>query len=431
MSSIVLLAVLLGVPQLLRASALADLLAPATGRAWFVNGETGNNGNEGTQAAPLKNIDRAIRNAAAGDTILVAGGVYMGTFGSGKLEIDKPLSLYGGFASDFSARDFLAHPTFFQPDNASAAKTRDALVTITKSIDGIVIDGFVFDMGRRNSYSSAKGQPEGVETGMLLLPPAKDGNDAPTVEKPILSIPSATQGGDMTVRNCVFANGANFGIQAGVRSGTLRILNNVFVANRMAAIEVYGTAAQEPGNVEIAHNTILFTWSRLEDFQDMGYGIRLMTKMRYDIHDNIIGGNILGGVEHRRFNKDEWIKLDNNIFFVNKTADFAYSPGSNELFNLAAAELSDVPLASVRGNVTEIPASLPVDKAYLEGYLGARYSEQTSLDRDSPANQWRSALGMNLVGSIQTQVTMFANRYPVANALAMFGAVPGKGAQKP
>jgi hypothetical protein len=71
------------------------------------------------------------------------------------------------------------------------------------------------------------------------------------------------------------------------------------------------------GRLEIARNTILFTWSRLEDFQDMGYGIRLMTKMRTDIHDNIIGGNILGGVEHRRFTKDEWIKLDDNIFFVN------------------------------------------------------------------------------------------------------------------
>jgi hypothetical protein len=85
----------------------------------------------------------------------------------------------------------------------------------------------------------------------------------------------------------------------------------------------------------------------------------------------------------------------------------------------------------VRGNVTEIPATLPVDKAYLEGYLGARYSEQTSLDRDSPANQWRSALGMDLVGSIQTQVTMFANRCPMEGASAMFGTVPGKGAHRP
>ena len=83
------------------------------------------------------------------------------------------------------------------------------------------------------------------------------------------------------------------------------------------------------GNVEIAHNTILFTWSRLKDLKDMGYGIRIMTKCDYNIHNNIIGGSVLGGVDNTRFNKDEWIKIDNNIFFVNKTSDVYYARASN------------------------------------------------------------------------------------------------------
>ncbi len=428
---VVLALTLMALTAPLGAEDITTLMNPESGRAWFVSGTAGNNGNDGTKEAPLKNIDRAVKNAAAGDTILVAEGAYTGTFGVGYIKIDKPLKLYGSFAPDFSARDINTHTTLFQPNNKSAAKAREPLITLQKNIDGTVLDGFVLDMGMRNSYSTTEGKPEGVETGMLLLPPAKNSGDAATVEKPILFVPSATQGGNLTVRNNVFINGANFGIQAGLRSGKTTITDNLFVANRMAAIEVFGTSGQEPGEVEIAYNTILFTWSRLDDFQDMGYGVRIMTKLKYDIHHNIIGGNIKGGVDHRRYNKDEWIKVDNNTFFVNKTADFSYSPESNVLLDLSVGEMVDVPLASVSGNKGDIPQGLKVNEAYLDGYLNARYSEETDLDRDSPANQWRSVLGLNLVGTIETSVSMFGNRYPWKEALGMFGAVDGVGARKP
>ncbi len=408
-----------------------EILSPQNGCVWFVNGETGNNGNDGGKDTPLKNIDRAIRNAAAGDAIAVAGGRYKGTFGIGAWESDKPLRLYGGFNTTFSERDPMKYPSLFQPDNASAAKSRRAMLKFTGGVDGTVVDGFVFDAGERNSYHASEGKPAGVETGRLLLPPAKASGQNPTVVEPLLSIPSSARGGNVTIENNVFVNGSNFGIQAAVDSGTMRILNNVFVANRMAAIEVYGTSGNKPAEAEIANNTIVFTWSRLEDFQDMGYGIRIMTKLRYNIHHNIVGGNIKGGIDHTRFNKDEWISVSNNTFFVNKTADFTYSPGSNQSLNLSAAEMVDLPIALVSGNKTEIPKSLDVSRAYLDGYLNARYSEETDLDRESPANMWRSMLGMNLTGTIDTSVTMFGNRYPWKDALSMFGAADSVGAARP
>ena len=171
----------------------------------------------------------------------------------------------------------------------------------------------------------------------------------------------------------------------------------MFVANRMAAIEIYGTCAarggpgQMPrcGETEIAHNTILFSWSRLKDFLDMGYGVRVMTKLGYDIHHNLIGANIMAGVDHSRFNKDEWIKLDNNVFFVNKRADLEYSPASNTSLDLTADQFEDLELASNVGNKSEIPAGLAIDAAYLEGFLSARYTEEADYDSDSPANQLR------------------------------------------
>ena len=42
----------------------------------------------------------------------------------------------------------------------------------------------------------------------------------------------------------------------------------------------------------------------------------------------------------------------------------------------------------------------------------------------------RSAFGMN-PGRGTTRVDMFANRYPLTDALKLFGAVEGKGAQMP
>lgn len=425
-------------PAWVAAAGSVDLLTPAAGTAIFVSKETGSNRNAGTREAPLKNLDKAIAKAAAGDTILVAEGTYSGTFDIGYFESDKPLKLYGGFSADFSTRDPVAHPTLIQPDNASGAKSRKALLTFTKAIDGTVVDGFVFDMGLRNSYHASEGRPEGVETGRLLLPPEKSGGDNATVTEACLAIPSAAQGGDILIQHNAFLNCAKFGIQGGLRSGTIRILDNVFVANRMAAVEVYGTcpstggpkATTRCGEAEIAHNTILFSWSRTKDFQDMGYGLRVMTKLDYDFHHNLIGGNIMAGVDHSRFNPDEWLKLDDNTFFVNKKADLEYSPASNTTLDLRADQLEDLELASVVGNAGDIPKGLPVDPAYLDGFLAARYSEQTDLDRSSPANQWRSILGLNLQGTMTSSVSMYGNRYPWRKALELFGAVPERGARR-
>jgi hypothetical protein len=258
-----------------------------------------------------------------------------------------------------------------------------------------------------------------------------------TVDEPLLQFMSATSGGDVTVQNCVFVNGASFALQAGHRSGKFTVKNNVFVGNRMAAVEIYGTCASTGGpntlalcgEVEVAYNTIIFTWSRVKDFMDMGYGVRIMTKCDYNIHHNIIGASILAGVDHTRFNKNEWVKVDHNIFFVNKDEDLHYSPASNTRLRINTADFGDLEIASANGNKNEIPTELKVNKAYLEGYLNARYSEQTDLDRNSPANQWRSMLGMNLQGTMTSQVTMFANKYPWKDALLLFGNVNNCGAQ--
>lgn len=403
----------------------------------YVSKEQGKNSNPGTREQPLKNIDKAIGKAKPGDSIHVEGGIYSGTFDIGYLECDKPLKLIGSYSPDFGHRDISKHPTVFQPGNQSGARSRKPLIRFKGDVNGVVVDGFIFDMGMRNAYHNQKGKPLGLVTGMLLLPPKKLSGQVATVTEPCLSVPSAARGGDIVIRNNVFLNSAKFGIQAGMRKGSMKILNNIFVANRMAAIEVYGTCRSTGGpgtlsmcgDVEIGYNTILFTWSRTKDMRDMGYGIRVMTKLKYNIHHNLIGGNVLAGIDHTRFNKNEWIKMDNNVFFANKKADLEFSPASNTKLNLRVDQFGDLEFASCKGNQNRIPETLIIDKAYLEGFLNARYSEQTDFNPDSPANQWREIMGLNKQGKMSSQATMYANRYDLKKALDLFGAVKGVGCQ--
>lgn len=406
----------------------------------YVSKNTGNNGNPGTKSKPLKNLDKALRIASTGDMIKVAQGNYFGLRNKGYLEAKSPVKIYGGYSDNFSMRDILKYRTMVMPDNKSAVKSRKALLTFKKSSKGdeIVIDGLFFDMGDRNSYSKTKGLPAGCDSGMLYLPPKKSSGENATVTEQCVYFPSTAAAGDVTIKNCIFLNSAKFAIQGGHKDGNFRILNNVFVANRMSAIELFGTGGRKGpkgpvakgGHVEIGFNTILFTWSRTKDFKDMGYGIRIMTKLSYDIHDNIIGTSILTGIDNTRFNKDEWLKVDRNLFFLNKQGDMMYSePGQGTLERVMVSDFTDFEFASVSGNSSKLNVSIPLDKKYLEGFLSARYSEKEDYNPNSAVNELRGILGLPKQGKLRSKVTMFMNRYSVDHAVKLFGALKGKGAQ--
>ena len=406
----------------------------------YVSKTRGDNGNPGTKEAPFKNIDAALSKSSAGDTIHVAEGIYFGLRNRGYIEVPHPVTLLGGYADDFSMRSPVAHPTLLQPDQESAGKSGNAILTLKTSRAGqsFRVDGFVFDGGFRNAYSKKEGWPKDVETGMLLLPPVMEDNPHPTVVKQCLFIENLAGPGDVLIQNNTFVNCTLFAIQAAHKQGTFKVLDNVFVANRMAAIEVFGIGGkkgpkgpiEKDGEVEIAYNTILFSWSRTKDLQDMGFGVRVMTMLGYNIHHNIIGANVLTGVDHTRFNRNEWIRVEHNVFFVNKQAPMLFSePGNVKLERVKVGDMSDLGLAGAAGNREEA-LKLPIDPAYLEGFLGASYTEQQDYDPNSAANQWREAMGLNKQGKLITSSSMFANRYPWKKALELFGAHPNAGARK-
>ncbi len=423
------------------------LAAPASATELFVARDRGDNQNPGTKAAPFKNIETALKAARPGDRICVAQGNYFGLRGKGYLEATEPVELVGGYAADFSVRDVLKFPTTIIPDRSSGESGRKPLLSILNVPAGatFILDGFILDRGGQNAYSPKDGVIEGLG-GRILRDTEKPAAGPSTVHEPLLCFThkvNARIEGDIVIRNCVFLNG-HFGIQGGFKKGSVRILNNVFVANKMAAIEVFGIGGKKgpkgplakDGHVEIAHNTILFTWSRLKDFTDMGYGIRVMTMVSYDVHDNLIGCNVLTGIDHTRNNPNDWVKIDNNILFLNKQAPLLYvEPGTSAAGKMERVEIkdlnADLGLASCRGNSDKVDFKLPLNKTYLENFLNARYSETTDFNPDSPANVLREVMGLPKQGKLTTQVSMFANRYPLKEALSLFGAARQTGAQKP
>jgi hypothetical protein len=124
---------------------------------------------------------------------------------------------------------------------------------------------------------------------------------------------------------------------------------------------------------------------------------------------------------------------ENNAFFLNTQGDLVLPGGAKWLFVRAKNFEDREELYKYEGNA-ELPAEAfkgKINEAYLNGFVSANNSESVLLDRNSPVNQVRSAFGMNLQAEGTTRVDMFANRYPLTDALKLFGAVEGKGAQMP
>ncbi len=441
--------------------AAAAILAGAFGTAQaadlYVSLNTGANGNDGSKAAPYKNLWKALKVAQAGDVIHVAQGVYQGQTKRGWFDITEPVSIIGGYSDDFSSRDPLKNVTMLQPKNENNKDQGTGLGILNIGFEGkqnvnMVIDGLVIDEAYSNTYHPVKGKPEGFALGMLVPQGPAKGNtlDNPTVEASnpsrvaaMIYIRGVYDTGNITIQNCVFANGDNYGIMGGWPEGKVSVLNNVFVNNRMIGVELTGAKPDQYGkptpniaNLEVANNTILFTWSRTNEMVDMGYGLRCNAKFNCDFHNNIIGLSVFSGIDMTKGeDKTKNIKIDNNVFFLNKKGDLSFTISPNMKF-IGVDEFEDIEgepgYKSMQGNIALKDTKAfgaKINQNYLENFLIVSYKEKTDYNPNSPANLFRAALGMNQVGTIQSSVSMYANHYPVEEMYQLFGAMEKYGAQ--
>ena len=407
---------------------------------------------DGSKEKPYKDLQVAMDKAAPNTLILVAEGNYLGTSDQGYLEMKIPVSIQGGYSTDFSTRNVLKHRTTIQPTpECNGLSGSRALLSIgdpnkprTFEITGeIVIDGIIFDKGMSNGYHPQEGKPEGVETGMLLHAPTDGVNNGiqkvKSVEQPLIYLANCS--GNVTIQNCVFINGTNYGIRGNWAGGNWKITNNLFINNAFAAVEIAsGMKTGEYGvNVDFGYNTVLFNWSRLKDLGDMGYGYRFMTGVNTDIHHCIIGCSIFAGIDRTRMDTPENEKKrktgsEDNYYFLNKRGDLTLPSAGGLYLTIWAKAFEDRDELYKYERNAELDGSLlkgKINEAYLEGFISVTYKESTDYNPNSAANTFRSAMGMNQVGTMKSSVTMYANRYPLEDALKLFGAIQDKGVQMP
>ena len=415
----------------------------------YVSLETGKNKNAGTKEAPLKNLWKALEKAETGDVIHVAGAkdAYPGKATlKGTFRMEKPVSIIGGYSPDFATRDPLKFRTLFQAKNDSYVRGNclgvlhlefDKTMNAPKGFK-MKIDGIIFDEGQANSYHAVKGKPEGFDTGMWLEGPAKNIADKQvSPNRYMIYSATASRGeGDIEIKNCAFVNCGNWAVNLNWYKGKVEIENCVFVNNRMIGASVACSCAQPSVKWDFKKNTVLYTWSRLNDLADMGFGVRVNEKVEADIEDNIIGLNVLTGFDNTKGSgKTKKIKLDGNVFFLNRESDVQMT-ASPSVVKVKVDEFEDLEgtdgIESIEDNVDLKDPSVfkgRLNAQFLNAFLSMKYSESTKLD-EGKCNGLRSMLGLPLQGTITTKCDMFCNRYPLEDALKLFGAMKDKGAQE-
>ncbi len=289
-----------------------------------------------------------------------------------------------------------------------------------------------------------KGQPAGVETTKMNPIGSKgmggaDLSNLETYTKETCILYLNNSNVDLTVHDCAFINAPNHVI-LGLFKGSLTIDNNIFVNCRMEAMDARGSDPKENSRIDFTNNTVLFMWSFKQNLETMGYGFRFQPGTDCYLANNIFGCSMFTALDYTHIDSDKNREatrntvVENNVFFLNRMGDLSI-PGGGNFINISSADFSDVEyIDSESGNTTVQDANIfkgKIDEAYLKGFLNASYTAEMQHNPNSAVNTFRSALGMNQIGTMTSKVTMYANRYNWEKALLLFGAMPGYGAQMP
>ncbi len=373
---------------------------------WYVSTK-GSSENDGSQASPFADLDKALDRAKDGDTIRVAEGTYLGRGNTAAAEAKVAVNVLGGFADDFAgAPDPVKHPTILSGDNTAKGlnSARPRLRIKTRKGD-VKIDGLIFDMAPRNSYT------KGDKAVVRRANPAKNTNAS--LDSPTLSVET---GGKVEISRCVVVNSTHTGISLKLGSGTARVHDNWIVNTAGIGLELLSTNHGKDSPTIVAdHNSILFTWKYDAFGTRGGEGISVGAHAIVTLDHNLIVGSDNYGIANGRFNKE--LKILDNRFSDNLGADY----WEGDLY-LKASELGDAKSVSeVKGNkVVTVP--LNPDDSWRKKYAARKIIDRNKVEAginatNNLSNRLRSLLGMNLrAGDVATDAEMHAPPYPVASA---------------
>lgn len=379
---------------------------------YYVSAANGSNRAEGTLEAPFKNIQKALEVAPDGALILVAEGNYFGTLRSGNINIEKPVTLLGGYNDSFTERDILRYRTTVRPSvgsNETQSGKGTLQIRVRRPDTKVTVDGLLFDRGWSIAYDPEDDKPEGIASGrMQALGTAGFGGEkldeqTKTAQTAILFLDNCQC--EVEIRNCAFVNAPDCAIKGSVGAITT-LENNVFVCVRKAAVEISGSMLARNADIRFSNNTVLFAWpSDTEEDGEQGFAYRFMNGANSYLDHNVLGCCSLAALDRCRvetIKEKEAQKVTSaeyNVFFMNPLGDIAL-PGGDRPLLVGVKDFEDVDqLTGVRGNRDANDPAIfggALDERYFEGFRSGR---------------------------------LYMNRYDFEQALSLFGAVEGFGAQ--
>lgn len=407
-------------------------------------------------SSAFKNLQKAIENAENGDIIRIAEGNYLGTTDAGYIEVNKWVTLEGGWNSAFTERDPLKYITKIEPTQEQLGTNGSkAYITISglddvqsnRILGTLIIDGFTLNMGLQTFYKPCDpsdpkcGCPsKEFETGRM------EDATPPQVHHQLIHSDAAIAG-NVIIRNCLLSNGTYFAIQINTRRGEIQIYNNVIISNRYGGVRIDGwnKKTYKASHVDFHHNTVAFAWCRDKEMVDMGYGYECMVGVNCDIHNNIFACNNYAAIARTHalsgpdapIEKERVTNIYDNAFFMNAADLQLPSKGGGKWTNVRVANFEDVDesvLPKYEDNFemkSDDPFVKALDPEYLKGFASLESVRSESFDANSAANQFRSAMGMNMQGTETIRVSMYGNRYKMSYAYKLFGARKDYGAQLP
>ena len=436
---------------------------PNNGKVYYVSKNGAARGADGLSPATAKKDVQAVlniikENKENGAVVRLSEGNFLGYTNQGYIEISNFITLEGGWNADFTERDPLKYVTRIQPgEEQRGTNGSKGLIQTTRDLDNVmsktpqgtlVIDGIMIDMGLENFYKPANPNDErfgcpsaAFETGRM--------EDAvpPQIEHQCFHSDGAIAG-NVIIRNCLIANGSQFGIQFNTRCGEIEIYNCVIISNRYSGVRIDGWDKEgQASHINFHHNTVAFSWCRDKFMEDMGYGFEFMTKVSADVHHNLFVGNNYAAVARTRklsgpdapIEAKRVTNLYDNYYFLNAADLQLPSAGGGKWTNVKCTDIEEMvdekTLPKAENNL-ELPAGDAVinafDKDYLEAFANLKVIAQSSnFNPNSASNQFRQATGQNMQGTEIRRVSMFGNRYNFDKALQLFGAKANYGAQRP
>jgi hypothetical protein len=394
------------------ALALALSSADALARDIYVSSETGANDNDGTKEKPKKLLWRVMGELQAGDHVRVAEGRQEG---QGKSGVMPPITvsgvtLEGGWAKDFSARDPFKHLTIIEadPENAGSNGTVFAVATSDNKAFDVTIDGFCIDRGPGNVYV-ADGEPganKRIEGHADSSPWGyRELNRKQSSTNPVISLIGQ---GAFTVRNCLIVNAAWWGIYVKCGgSGTTTIENNLVLSCQDVGIEAIAGGGWGKPTIVVRNNTVAFATTM---GSARGRALSIDPK-NGDQGKVVVEGNVLAycdgsGVDPKFPAKGDCVQLKGNLFYFNRRGDFSVADEKG----CAAKDFEDELTVSASGNVHEVPKfTAKMSRAWFDRWSIREYVDMCA----GKFNTWeklkaaREALGLG-----EYEIPGYDKKYP-------------------